>query len=481
MGKLLLLSLLFSVQLFSQAPKPAAGYEIKVQLKPYQHTRVYLGYFFGDHIPVVDSALLDNNSEAVFKGPNELAGGIYMLYFKDQPGYVDMLIDKSQHFTVVSDLSSPTHLLLRYENSPENAMFNEYKHFMAYRELDINYARTELGNAKNHSDSMTCINQLKELDKTISDFRDGMIAKNAGSFFATLLEAMREPYLPASLQHPVDANDSLVRNNFLKEHFWEGVNFWDGRLANTPFLANKLDRYFEEILEKNEDSVIKKIDWMMGYAAASENMTHFLLDRLVSKSMDHHYKWGDAVLIHLFEKYIANRNYSWLSIPERQRISEKAYFLMGDHIGKPAPGIVLKGIEDKAVALYNQASRYTIVCFWDVTCDHCKQTLPALDSLYRAQWKKNSISIFAVSVETMGTKNDWQQFIEEKNLEGWKHAYQSVSDEQQRMNQGLMSYSQLYDVWSFPSFFVLDNEKRFVAKKLYFKQLAELVSSLIKK
>ena len=54
----------------------AQGYEIKLTLKPFKNQYVYLGHYYGKQLPIIDSARLNDRSEAVFKGPKKLGGGI---------------------------------------------------------------------------------------------------------------------------------------------------------------------------------------------------------------------------------------------------------------------------------------------------------------------------------------------------------------------------------------------------------------------
>jgi len=43
------------------------SYEIKVTFKPFKNQYIYLGHYFGKTYPVIDSAMLNDKSEAVLK------------------------------------------------------------------------------------------------------------------------------------------------------------------------------------------------------------------------------------------------------------------------------------------------------------------------------------------------------------------------------------------------------------------------------
>ena len=163
--------------------------------------------------------------------------------------------------------------------------------------------------------------------------------------------------------------------------------------------------------------------------------------------------WEDAVFVHLFEKYFSQKDYDWLTPQGKKTITDRAYSLMANIMGNPAENITLPDTAGKIRSLYADTSRFTIVCFWDPTCGHCKETLPILDSMYRAKWKANGATIFAVAKETDGTKKDWLDFIHNKHIEDWTNVYYSKKEEKSRIDAGIPGYSQLYDVQSFPTIY----------------------------
>jgi hypothetical protein len=52
--------------------------------------------------------------------------------------------------------------------------------------------------------------------------------------------------------------------------------------------------------------------------------------------------------------------------------------------------------------------------------------------------------------------------------------YYSKADDKARIDAGIPGYSQLYDVLTFPTLYLLDKEKRIVAKKLTYQQIDDV-------
>ncbi|MFZ1311822.1 MAG: thioredoxin-like domain-containing protein, partial [Chitinophagaceae bacterium] len=460
--------------LSSLAATGQTGYDIKVTFKPFKNQYIYLGHYFGKTYPIIDSAKLDNNSVAIFKGNKKLPGGIYLVGYPNKAGFFEILVDKQQQFSIKADTATLSKGA-QFENSPDNVLFVNYQQYMSEKGKKIAALQQQLKTAAGKTDSTKITDELANEDKAVTTYREDIIKKNPAAMLSTLLVTMREPELTGALKNPANKEDSVLAYNFYKSHYWDGVNFWDGRLAYTPFFEDKIDKYFSQLVVPNPDSVIKEIDWMLGYASINEEMNRFLLIKFVNRYLNQKYMWEDAVFVHLFEKYFSQKTYSWLNETGKKTITDRAYSLMANILGTPASDVELPDPNGTPVSLYALQAEFTIVAFWDPTCGHCKEVLPKLDSFYRAKWKADGLKMYAVAKETDGTKKDWLNFISDNKLQEWSHVYYSKEADKARTDNGIPGYSQLYDVQSFPTLYLLDKEKRIIAKKLTYQQLDEIV------
>jgi hypothetical protein len=458
------------------AQKPAEGYAIKVKLKPFKNQYIYLGHYYGKQLPIIDSVKLDDRSEGIFKGPKKLGGGIYLIGFPDRANRFEFLVGKEQTFSIVADTADLRKIA--FFGSAENSLFKAYQDFMGKngRLLDELYKKRS-GASK--ADSLKINKQIDSLSGHITAYRTQLMAKEPTGLLTTLLKAMREPEVPPN--PGAIKKDSLYAYHYFKKHYWDDVNFWDDRLTRTPFFEARLDKYFEQLVYPSPDSVTKEMDWMLGYATASDEMQKFLLLKFVNRYMNMKYMWEDAVFVHLFEKYFAQRNYDWLTDKGRKMITDRAYSLMANIMGSSASEIELPDTTGKNVTLYSLDAPYTLVVIYDPTCGHCKETLPRIDSFYQARWKAEGMKVYAIAKQTENVKkSDWLSFLHERGLKGWTHVYYSKEAEQARVSANVPSYTQLYDVQSFPTLYLLDKDKRIIAKKVTEKQIDEILAQRIK-
>jgi thiol-disulfide isomerase/thioredoxin len=472
MKKLILFPALFlSLLCFAQA-----GYEIKVTLKPFKNQYIYLGHYSGKQFPILDSVKLNANSEGTFKGTQKLGGGIYVIVYPSKNSFFEVLVDKQQRFTVIADTST-LKKEKKFINSPDNVLFASYQEYMNEKGKQIDSINTALKSSPAAADSLELSKRLKTANEAIAIYRKDIINKNPESILSLLLHMMEEPVVPPVEKHPGGKYDSTYAYRYFKDHYWDGINFYDDRISRTPssLFEERLDKYFNTLVYPQPDSVIKELNWILGYASASEEMTRVLLVKFITRYLNQKYMWEDAVFVHLYEKYFAQKDYKWLTPQGKKMITDRAYSLMANIMGNPAENITLKDPAGKSQVLYGDSSRYTIVVFWDPTCGHCKEVLPVLDSMYLAKWKKTGVKMYAVAKETQGTKKDWLDFINQHHLQDWTNVYYSKEEEKKRSDAGIPSYSQLYDVQTFPTVYLLDKDKRIVAKKLTWQQIDDIL------
>ena len=76
--------------------------------------------------------------------------------------------------------------------------------------------------------------------------------------------------------------------------------------------------------------------------------------------------------------------------------------------------------------------------------------------------------------------DEWKKFINENHLNGWHHAWQNregrIADEQ----AGQANYRQLFDIYQTPTMYLLDADKKIIAKKLSIEQYDAVIEAKLK-
>jgi hypothetical protein len=467
--------LLFIISVTACAVSRAqTDYQIDVQLRPYKNTQVYLGYYYGEVRALADSAKLDANSKGSFKGKEALPGGIYFIVTPAKQIMLELLIDKDQHFSVSAD-SSNLPASIKFSGSEENSQFQEYSIYTASMGLKVNRLNQLLASAKTRKDSLEINSQIKTETASLQKFRDSISKKYPGSFLDALLKAMQDPKIPPPSQHPGGKYDSNFVYHYYKDHYWDDMSYTDDRMARTPFFESKLEKYYRDLVSPNPDSLIKEIDHMLLYSRAAKEMYKFLMVHFVQKYINPQYMGQDAVFVHLFEKYINANKAEFFTPQYKDFAAKRAYSLMANLIGRQAPQLDMLDSIGKSSPLYEIKSNFTVIVFWDPTCSHCKEVVPKVDSIYEAKWKNENVHVYAVKTE--GSREQWLNFIKEHHLNGWAHVYPVPGKDEAEIAAGRPGFKQLYDVYQTPMLYLLDKDKRIIAKKLTYLQINEVINS----
>src|SRR5205809_1366161 len=152
---------------------------------------------------------------------------------------------------------------------------------------------------------------------------------------------------------------------------------------------------------------------------------------------------------------------------------------MENQLNEKASALELTDTAGGSVSLYNIKAPLTFIAFWDPHCSHCQAQIPRLDSFYEAKWKKEGVKIMAVCTND-NVFEDWKKFILEHKLNGWYHAYETKEKKTQLAQTNQPDYRQLYDISQTPTYFLLDENKRIVAKGLSLDQYDGLIDAKLK-
>ena len=429
----------------------------------------------GPNLNVADSAAVSNTGTAIFKGDKKLPGGIYVAVFPDKRQRAEFLLDKEQKITIRSADTNNLAATTVITGSPANNLYVQYQKFVAQKAVLLEGERRAYTTSRTKADSLFHERNYNQYNKELNSYRDNIIKTQPTAMMAVLLKAMKEPSVPVNI--PVTKQDSVQNYYYYKSHYWDDITFMDERVIRTPFFLPRLERYYREVMPQAADSIIKDIDYKLLLARNSSEMYKFLLNWLTDEYINPKYMGLDAVFVHLFENYHSKGLSSWLNDKQMESISRRAYMLMANLVGEKAANLEMLDTEEKPIALYDMVADYTVVCFWDPNCGHCKEEVPRLDSIYQASWKKHGVKIFAVLTpdEKENAKPEWKKFIAEHKLTEWTHAYKPKEMEDADFKAQKAGFRQLYDITLTPTIYLLDKNKNIIGKKLTIQQLNELL------
>lgn len=463
------------------ASKPAGatsaavkGRNISITLTPLKNCKVYLGSYYGNSKALVDSAFLNEKSQGVFKGPNKLTGGIYFVVSPQLTIQFELLMDREQQFSIVADTAFKERALIT--GSKDNDLYKAYTAFINDKGPKKAQLEAQYQAAKTKQDSTRLANEIMQLGKEIKNYQDNISKNQPQSLLAMLFNALKRPETP-SIPVVNGKADSTYPYRYVKEHYWDDVLFNDDRLLRTPFFERKLDDYFKNMVSPEPDSIINEVKYILLSARTGKEIYPYLLTKFTNKYMNPEFMGQDKVFVYIFENFYAKGDTTLLNPASRKTVTERAYSLMANQLGQPAPALDLTDTTGGTKSLYSINAPFTVVVFWDPNCGHCKEEVPRLDSIYKAKWKKYGVAVYSVNIY----ENEipaWKKFISEKSIsKEWIQAYETKQAKTAVEKAGQPNFRQLYDIYKTPTIYLLDKDKRIIAKQLGIQQFDDLIEA----
>jgi peroxiredoxin len=133
-------------------------------------------------------------------------------------------------------------------------------------------------------------------------------------------------------------------------------------------------------------------------------------------------------------------------------------------IGLKAENLIMDSYKGIFVSLYDIEKEFTILYFWEPDCGHCKEATPKLRDYYN-KVKSENIEVFAIC--TTSDRAKWTKYIEENKLQ-WINGW----DPQRKSH-----FDFYYNIQSTPMIYILDRNKKIIAKKLAVEDITSFIEN----
>jgi peroxiredoxin len=461
--------ILFSSAAFAGTPD---GYNIKITAKGLKSDAMcQLARYYGDKQYIVDSAKVNDKGEVVFKGEEKWPQGVYIFVPPGKGRYFDFVMDEGQNFSIETDTADFIRSM-KIKGSEENKFFYEYQNFMSGKSKQIEPLQTQYKRLKDtNKDSAKIIQEkMSVIDKEVKAYKNSFIKNNPNTFVAKLFKAMEEPEIPEA---PILANgkkDSTFAYRYFKSHYFDNFDLTDDRLLRSPIFHNKIKQYMDKLTPQIPDSISVSADYLIEKARPNQEVFKYLVYWLTYTYESSKIMGMDAVFVHMVDKYYVTKQAFWLDSAQHHKITKRGAELKPLLIGKRAPMINMPDSTGKYINLYDIKSKYTVVVFWDHDCGHCKKEIPKLYEAYTKKLKAKGVQVYAI--ETENKPQEWKKFLKENNL-NWINV-QELDDYKRAVTK------KIYDIYSTPVIYLLDENKIIKAKRIESEQLENLIDMLDK-
>jgi thiol-disulfide isomerase/thioredoxin len=466
MRKLILFILLSLVPAFSFG-QLKNGYEIDINIKGLRDSTVYLAYHLGDKQYIKDTIKLDESGHGIVSGREILPQGIYMIVLPGRK-YFELLMCAEQHFSLSCSFIDYFNTL-KFTGSEENSAFVDYQRKWIVMQQHAAAISKRVQNNKQNSDSLKILGSIQKLyEENMKSYLKNVIKENEGNLLGILVKGLLPVDIP-DFPIPIGfANPDSVRwvrsYNYNKNHFFDNIDLTDERLLRTPILYSRLDAFFTNVLIQSPDTINKEIDKLIKKCSANYKIFQFVSVYLFNHFRESEIMGHDAVMVKLADDIYLSGKADWVTKEFKDDLRKQIDLIRPNLIGKKAENMVMDSYKGIFVSLYDVEKDFTILYFWEPDCGHCKEATPKL-KVYYDKPKDYSIEVFAVC--TTSEKTKWTKYIEDNKLtwiNGWDPKRNSHFD-------------YYYNVQSTPTVYILDKNKKIIAKKLAVEEIGPFIDN----
>jgi thiol-disulfide isomerase/thioredoxin len=468
----------------------AQGYEIKVKIPALKDSSLILGHYFAKNTAFFadDTIKLDKTGVGTFKDKKPLAKGLYIILLSPNK-YFDLAIGSDQVFAIEADTSDLAKKI-KFTGSEENSVMYGYRNLIADRSMVAQklFERKKTSADPEKKDSITrAIDQInKEVMGHIADLKKD----HSDLFFVKFIRSIEEIHVP---DFPRDDKgnvlDSLFQMKYYRAHYFDNFNIGDPDLIRTPLYEQKITTYIDKVVPPMPDTLNMEIDHLLGKVIDNEELFRYVLGTFYNKFGSSQIMGHDGVFVHIAEKWYLPKA-TWSDSTFRENLRKDIAKLKPNLIGNVAPNLMLIQIpsdhfriaqtdtalkSNPNVGTYFKTNdvpaKFLVLAFWEADCGHCKTAIPQLYEIYN-RIKSKGVQVVAMhGISSIEGKRKWIDFINDHQLYDWINAWSPTSYE----------YKDLFNVYTTPTIYVLDEHKKIIAKRLSPDQIEEVINFELKK
>lgn len=457
-----------------------AQHDFTFKISGIADTNVYLANYYGGKLYYNDTARVDDNGIAKFVGSESKPGGIYAVILPDNQTYFQVVVNEPKIVMETKSVNPEGNMVVKV--SKENKAFYEYLNFV----MGVQKNMTALNNKKSAEEA-----DIEKLNLEISatqaeaeKFKANYLDKNKDLFAAKVLRSSDEVNVP-EYKLEDGSSDDKKRFQYYHDHYFDNIDLKDDRLIRTPVINSKIETYLTKLTAQTPDSICKEINFLLNQVADSSLMYKYIVQFSTNHFEKSEIMGMDAVFVCIAESVYSKGKAWWLSDEQLVDIMKLYNTRKNLTVGTKADNIILMDVDSNWKSLYDIDSKYTVLIFWAPDCGHCKKEMPKLKAFYDEN-KSRGVEVYAVSTEF--ENEEWPEFIKEKGFD-WidvsdnpeinKNAQEYILGGKTTLNS--LNFRDFWDVYSTPQLYLLDADKKIIAKKLNSEQLGEFIEKYEKR
>ncbi len=451
----------------SSLPVQANGYNISVRAAQLANKTVFLGSYLNGKIFSVDTLRLNAEGKGLFSKKKKLAEGLYMLYVNEHSRYYEFLVGDEQNIGIaLSDTTKGIVECFTATGAKQTVEFVNFGRFMTEKRYRQNELFRQIKNAKDDKEKKQAEDAMSSLNKEVEAKQAELAEKYKGKMLGVFINALIPPKFPKELidGDSKDENFQMARYQYAKDHYFDNFDLSDPRVWRINMLNEKLNTFLNRQIIQLPDSIapegIKLIEKSMGDSTAFNLMTNYV----ITYSVESKIMGMDKLFAGITERYFLTGKAFWADSTLMTNIVNEYNKVRFNQIGMKGHNLPLVRLDGKKFNIYDLKKKFTLVYFYEPTCGHCQMTTPKIHDVYE-KYKDKGFEVVAIYLMT--DKKEWTDFIEKNKLQDWTNAWDPDRESY---------YWTFYDTSTTPGVYLLDKDKKIIAKKIDAESLDRILN-----
>lgn len=372
---------------------------------------------------------------------NTEVGSYRVTYSLENAGFVDFIFNKEDvNFGFHPEYANQT---VTFSTSKENIVYQNYTDQIATAQQSLDSIQV----AALQNPSLNLKNEYKEALKKVNNIQKGYLEASNGMYVQPFIKASLRNNLPEIIETPEKYMSNII------DSFFNNIDFNNKTLLNSSFITDKITDYIfyinyspdpetqKQLYKQSVDTVLSIIE----NTTYKKEIIEFLINQFET-SMD----------LELID-YLFENHYNKLPIYlQDKEFKEGKEALFAAEVGRIAPDFSWKeNGKQLTLSELNDAENYLLI-FWSTTCSHCLTEIPQVHTFLA---ENKQVKVVAYSLES--DRYGWNSF--KKTLPNWHHVL--------GLNKWENKTARTYNIVSTPSYFILDANKKIIAKPEHFKDV----------
>jgi peroxiredoxin len=413
--------------------------------------KIVISNFYGNEDREVDSVFTDAKGQFSYPVPDFFETGMYRFRFSGNQ-YID-LIFSNENIRFKTDIENLIDELV-FEASEENKIWFEYLNRKSMTDYKLELL-TPLLSYYPQDDPFYDEAQNK-FDRTVAEmkvFVDSLV-KNYPEKFVTRL--IKSDYTPV----PAEITNFSEKIDYMRNHFFDNVDFSDTTLLNSHVFSSKLIQYLSfyqnNRLPKDQLEIefIKAVSRIMAFTSVNSSVYEYAMNYLIGGFESYGF---NKVITYIADNI--NLDDNCVNTERKAELEKKVESLRKFAVGQKAPHFEVTDLSGAKINLSEMPSEYTLLVFWATWCPHCTSLIPEIQKLYSPE-NRSKLEVISISLDD--SPEDLAGYMDQHPAE-----WITIADFKKWRGQLV----QMFDIYATPTMFLLFNDRTIIAKPVTISDL----------